>query len=199
MDMRQRLLILDAMTAAASELSRVALPSRPSKPSSSREPAAAVSTSTVDPRTGGKLERTHVWGHRSLELRAAGNSQATLANRNRFTPQVATAWVLRLMHQYDAVGRHGANLMGDDCLVLGRLLVALGALVEASGKAGSATPVLGAALLELVAARGITQHPKVLRLTVLPSPRRKISGATRSLLDAIRRSESHLADSVRIR
>jgi len=103
------------------------------------------------------------------------------------------------MHQYDAVGRHGANLMGDDCLVLGRLLVALGALVEASGKAGSATPVLGAALLELVAARGITQHPKVLRLTVLPSPRREISGATRSLLDAIRRSESHLADSVRIR
>lgn len=173
MDIRQRLLILDAMSAAASDLSCPSKSSKSPPPPAAAAVASTVVRSSVDPRTGGKLGRTRVWGHRSLELRASGAAEGKLPSRNRFTAEVATAWVLRMMHQYDVVGRHGASLMGDDCLVLGRLLIALGAFVEASGQAGSATPALGAAVLELVAARGIANHSQVPALSLPSGPCRR--------------------------
>lgn len=164
-DVSQRLLVLDSLAAAAADLSclptrsRIAAVAQTAGSSNTySSPSEDTDPNAVDPRTGGKASRTRVWGLSSLRKRHQGRPESS---RNRFTADVALAWSLPTMQQFDVKSRHGIDLMGKDFLVLGRLLVTLGGFVEASGQVGPATPTLGAALLELVSVRDIIHHPQV--------------------------------------
>ncbi|KAM3826606.1 telomere length regulation protein TEL2 homolog isoform 1-T1 [Vipera latastei] len=141
--LRQRMDILDVLAMSAQELSRPA--SSPSKPNPSRPRIHLISPNAsspdwkkvVDERIRSKTRRF-----------AKGRSQAEqLGTPNQFTP-VAGHFFFPLLRNFDRP-LTTFDLLGDDHLVLGRLLHTLAILMYFAANA-AVTPAMGKALLEFV-------------------------------------------------
>ncbi|KAK3276817.1 hypothetical protein CYMTET_15139 [Cymbomonas tetramitiformis] len=72
---------------------------------------------------------------------------------------VAAAWLLPMMPSLEPKKRNEPpDLLGQDFLVLGHLLLTLATFVEASGAVGAATPLMAGELLKLLQVDRIARH-----------------------------------------
>ncbi|KAL4458913.1 hypothetical protein ABPG75_013778 [Micractinium tetrahymenae] len=183
MDVYQRAMIMDGMAAAAAEMAKpgASLPPLPGLhpqpaptwqlggPATQAVAAAAAAaaagltpeqqrllTTTAD---GSKrLGRVTRIASRSLAARQRGGAGAAPAGHvNRFPP-IALKWAAALLRHCDEP-QHGIDLLGRDSFLLGKLLVTLGAFLEASAQSAEAA-TLAAATLELMRCGRVHNHPE---------------------------------------
>lgn len=109
--------------------------------------------------------RTRVWGKVALERMRAGPA-GPKPQRNRFA-DVAVRWAAGLLRECDVV-KHGVDLFGRDCLVLGRLVSSLAAFMECTAGTPTSVP-LASATLELLRSPAVHGHmePYVRRAALL--------------------------------
>ncbi|KAK9822319.1 hypothetical protein WJX74_006980 [Apatococcus lobatus] len=154
LDTHQRVLILDALSSAAFQMSHGprALLQGPSQGSVGLPAAAPEATANGSRSIKGGHAKSRVWGHRSLAL--AGKAPPP-THRNRL-PEVVLHWAAGLLTDCSKE-RHGVDLFGRDCWLLGRLLLTLGTLTECASPA-PATVQLSGALVELIRSPAVHQH-----------------------------------------
>ncbi|PSC76828.1 telomere length regulation TEL2-like protein [Micractinium conductrix] len=181
MDVYQRAMILDGMAAAASEIAKPgsALPPLPglrtaaapqlASPAAARAEAvaAAAAAAGLMPEQQRLLTTTADGAKRvGTVTRLASRSLAAAARRagtgpaehvNRFPP-LALKWAAALLKRCDEP-QHGIDLLGRDHFLLGKLLVTLGAFMEASAQSSEAA-TLAAATLELMRIGRVHNHPE---------------------------------------
>eukprot|EP00898_Chlorokybus_atmophyticus_P004357 jgi/Chlat1/4922/Chrsp31S04785 len=149
-DTSQRLMVLDAMTAAAMELAAL----NTSTHTHLSQPESGVSA--LEPVAG--VNKTRVWGHVSLRKM---KQPLMNAQKNRFG-DVALAYALPLMKDFDRrtqgpLGPEGLDLLRKDFVVLGRMLHALGVFADCAAHTTCAT-TLCTAVLELILSRQVAMH-----------------------------------------
>eukprot|EP00884_Botryococcus_braunii_P006828 jgi/Botrbrau1/16146/Bobra.0281s0003.1 len=151
LDLHQRLLILESLATAATQMAAL-----PGQATAATHMAALPGQATAGaPQLPDRARagRTRVYAPRALAKLGLANRPA---HRNRF-PEVALEWARGLLKEC-GVPHQGVDLFGRDALLLGRLLVTLGAFVEAAAPA-PVTAQLALALMELVGAGPVHASP----------------------------------------